>query len=448
MTIQILPEILGGQYVPDADARYLTTRPAALDANVVDATLATVGQTTDEFVRRQALVHEIAACGRTATWADLAARHGFSTSTAHWLWQRYVSGGDAAIEPETRTSEGFRVFEREPLRDARGQVLLSPVAQRPVRRVASGESHAALAAEIEHRWSNLGKVNKRRRGPRDAARTVTALLDELGPYLERNGLFIEYRTLARYVKRYLRNDPQAIAARAGKRYYPSSSGRPEQLRDITDLLQVVCVDSTVADLLCVSNDGLTVLQRGWILYAFDVRSRALWSWLITRRQPSAHHYLRLFERGVLPKDEICARRGTVNRYPVHGIPQLILADRGMAEAAENVRFKALGLQVIVEHAPPLLPQMKGHVERIAGTVSRGLLHRLPGTTLSNPLQRGGHDAVCEALRYGITFDRFEANFDRAIIDGFMDTLHSSLGRTPIEEWERVAAMRRGPREWS
>lgn len=448
MTTEILPDILAGQYVPDADTRFLTTRPAAPEAHVIDATLATVGEATAEYLRRQALVHEIAACGRTATWEDLAARHGLSLSTAHWLWNRYVSGGDAAIEPGKRVSEGFWVFEREPLRDAHGQVLLSPAAQRPVRRLASAESHAALAAEIRSRWVHLGKLNKGKRGARDAARTVTSLQDDLGPYLDRNALFIEYRSLARFVKRFLSDDPKSVAARAERRYYPSSHGLPEQLRGITDLLQVICVDSTMADLLCVGNDGLTVLERGWILYGVDVRSRALWSWLITRRQPSAHHYLRLFERGVLPKDDICARRGTVNRYPVHGIPQLILADRGMAEAAEDVRFKALGLGVIVEHAPSLLPQMKGHVERIAGTVSRGLLHRLPGTTLSNPLQLGGHDSVREALRYGITFDRFEANFDRAIIDGFMDKLHTSLGRTPIEEWERVASTRREPRQWS
>lgn len=449
MSLEILPDILAGQYVPDADQLHLVRRPEAREASVTDVAVA-VGdeQKQQVYARRLALVREIDALGRRESWADVGRRHGFSPQMAYWLWHRHIHHGESALKPGKRSSFGLRVWKRKPLLDERGNVVLTPRRRLPANESATGEQHLAVINEIVRLWGSVRPEQKAERGARLAGKGVVALQDHLEAFLERNELRVEYQSLAGFVHRFLKADPKAIAARAGRRYYPPSSGRPEDLRQITDLLQVVCVDATPADVLLASNDGLSVLERVWILYGIDVRSRALWSWLVVRRQPSAASYLKLFARGVLPKDELCAMRRTDNAYPVHGMPQLILADRGMAEASESVRFAALGLNVIVEHAPPLLPQMKGHVERIAGTVARGLLHQLPGTTLSNPLERGGHDAVREALRYGITFDRFEAMFDRAIIDGFMDRVHSALGRSPIEEWDRVASMRRAPRPWS
>ena len=446
MSSEILPAILDGQYVPDADHLHLVERPDV--EGIVDPVAATDDAAQAEaYATRLALVHEIDLVGRTEPWSVVGARHGMTGPMAHYLWTRYQSVGEAALRPGTRASAGFCVWLREPRRDARGNVLTTARGL-PMRQIAGAEAHEMVAREIGKVWGRLGTQDKRRHAQAsDAAKTVVRLQDEMAPFLERNGLLMEYRSLARFVERNLRGDAEAIATRSARRHYPSSSGRPEQLRGITDLLQVVCADSTWADVLLVSSDGLSVIERVFLLYAFDVRSRALWSWLVCRRTPSAHSYLKLFERGIMPKDALCDLRSTRIRYPVHGIPQLMLTDRGMAEASEGVRFKALGLNLIPEVAPPLLPQMKGHVERVAGTVSRALLHQLPGTTLSNPLQLGRHDAMAEAARYGLTYDRFEAKFDKAIIDGLMDRLHTSLGRTPLEEWERVATTRRHPRTW-
>lgn len=446
MNIEILPAILDGQYAPDADDRHLQLRPDVKGVMDPEAACETA-EAAAEYARRLALVHEIAYVGRLDSWEITGARHGFSGKMAHYLYNRYLAAGERGLALARRESDGFWVWLREPLRDAQGIVVLTATG-RPARQRASSAQHAQLADEVRRLWGRLGVADKRRKArARDAAKTVVGLQGELAPFLERNGLLIEYRALARLVRRFLRDHPESEANRHGRRSYPSSSGSPEQLRDVTDLLQVVAADSTPADVLLVSSDGLSVIERVHILYAYDVKSRCLWSWYISRTQPGAHTYLRLIERGLLPKDELCEMRRTRIRYPVHGIPQLLLMDRGMAEASEGVRFSALGLNVIPEHAPPLLPQMKGHVERIAGSVARGLLHQLPGTTLANPLQLGGHDAMREAARYGLTFDAFEAKFDRAIIDGFMDRLHTSLGRTPLEEWERVGLSRRMPRTW-
>jgi putative transposase len=39
------------------------------------------------------------------------------------------------------------------------------------------------------------------------------------------------------------------------------------------------------------------------------------------------------------------------------------------------------------------PHLKAAIERAFGSVNTGILHKLPGTTLSNVIQRGDYDSL-------------------------------------------------------
>lgn len=163
--------------------------------------------------------------------------------------------------------------------------------------------------------------------------------------------------------------------------------------------------------------------------------------------PSEIDYLRLVRKGFLPKDDLVRECGAQNAYPVLGIPQLILADRGWQFAAMRSRERLAEIGVIVEHAAPYRPDMKGTVERLIRTINERWIHRLPGTTLSSIRQRGGHDSVAEARRHGLTLDRFERLLALAVIDGYAQEFHSSLRSTPLERWTKLCERYGPPRLW-
>jgi transposase InsO family protein len=340
------------------------------------------------------------------TWAELAARHGVSTRRARYWVNEADDYGEAELRPGQRKCTGPRTHEE----------LLETAAKlwRDPRKL--GLKAILQSAEMRARSKELG------------AR-------------------LSYDQLWRY-SQLLKQDAVAVASRKGKRTpTPPAFGSVDPLRKPTVPLQVVQVDAARADVFLLSRNGKHVLERPWILYAVDVASRCLWSWSLCEETPSEADYLRLIQRGIQPKDEVVRVCGATNAYPISGVPQLILADRGWQFAALRSRERLADIGVVVEHAAPYRPDMKGVVERLIGTINQRFIHRLHGTSLSNIAQRGGYDAVAAAKKNGLTIDRFEQLLGQAIIDGYSQEVHSALKATPVEEWTRRTEKYGRPRPW-
>jgi putative transposase len=77
--------------------------------------------------------------------------------------------------------------------------------------------------------------------------------------------------------------------------------------------------------------------------------------------------------------------------------------------------------------------MKGAIERAIGTVNRGLIHTLPGTTFSNIKQRGNYDSEAHAA---IDIEVLTHVLVKWIADQYHKQPHKGLkGRTPLEVWQ-------------
>lgn len=77
--------------------------------------------------------------------------------------------------------------------------------------------------------------------------------------------------------------------------------------------------------------------------------------------------------------------------------------------------------------------MKGAIERAIGTVNRGLIHTLPGTTFSNVKQRGDYDSETHAA---IDLETLTHVLVKWIVDQYHKQPHRGLkGRTPLEVWQ-------------
>ena len=89
---------------------------------------------------------------------------------------------------------------------------------------------------------------------------------------------------------------------------------------------------------------------------------------------------------------------------------------------------------------------KGTVEAIFKRMKEKLEHRLPGTTKSNPEDRGAYDSVREAQKAGITLDVLEGYFIRAVVDDYMQDWNPLRRQTPIVLWE-AGVREKGVPQW-
>jgi putative transposase len=79
--------------------------------------------------------------------------------------------------------------------------------------------------------------------------------------------------------------------------------------------------------------------------------------------------------------------------------------------------------------------MKGAVERIFRTLTKDLIHELPGTTFSNPKERG--DYPSEKLA-AIDIETLVRLLVKWIVDIYHNTPHRGLcGKTPLEVWREL-----------
>jgi hypothetical protein len=367
-------------------------------------------------------------------WVALAGRHSVSVRAARYWWEEFQTrGGEAALEPGVRERPGLRVWKAERVKGPDGKWHAAS---------AAPEDASVIRRLITRLYRSSRKLE------------VKGLMEhpELRAKLDELKLRIEYDGVCRYVREHLKGDASVRASREEDRLFTVSTGPVYTRRSARFLLHIVEADATDADVLLVGFDGASVVKRVVVLVAIDVRSRMPWSWLVLIGDPDESDYRRLFHRGIAPKTDLCRVRDSVDfrrgsEFPCFGIPTLIALDRAWAGSAKNSIKDAESMGMLLTFAPPLTPELKAHIERLIGTINQRLLHKLPGTTKANPLKKGGRDAVAEALRYGLTVNNFIAEFDRLMLDGLPNELHTGLGRTPREEWSRLERKEGHPKRW-
>jgi putative transposase len=94
----------------------------------------------------------------------------------------------------------------------------------------------------------------------------------------------------------------------------------------------------------------------------------------------------------------------------------------------------------LEHRPPGLPHFGGHIERLIGTMM-GAVHLLPGTTQSNPQEKGAYDSEGRAA---LTLPELERWLTLQIAGVYHLSAHSALGKTPLAAWQEGVARRKQP----
>jgi putative transposase len=209
---------------------------------------------------------------------------------------------------------------------------------------------------------------------------------------------------------------------------PPRSNRP---------LAIVQMDHTLVDIMVVDEIYRESMGRPWITVAFDIATRTVLGFVLSLNPPSAVSVGLALAMSALPKEEWLKERDLDLKWPMFGLPKMLHLDNG-------TEFHSLALTrgcerygISLEYRPPGRPHFGGHIERYLGTLMRRI-HGLPGTTMSNPAERGTYPSEAKAT---FTMAELERWIAMEIAGHYHLRVHRGLHAIPAQAWEKAKSRR-------
>ncbi|WEX91792.1 DDE-type integrase/transposase/recombinase (plasmid) [Sinorhizobium garamanticum] len=195
-------------------------------------------------------------------------------------------------------------------------------------------------------------------------------------------------------------------------------------------LQVVQVDHTKADIFVVDEETRQPIGRPWLTLAMDVCSRMVTGFYLTMNAPSRLSTSLCLLHSVFDKSVWLREREITEPWPVAGLPETLHVDNGADFRSRAFKRGCQDAGIAIEWRPPAEPRFGGHIERLIGT-QMGKLHLLPGTTFSNAQELGEYDSKRHSA---LSLRELERHIALDIVGSYHQSIHSSLGRSPIAVW--------------
>ena len=198
-------------------------------------------------------------------------------------------------------------------------------------------------------------------------------------------------------------------------------------------LEVIQIDHTLADIIVVDEQYRLPIGRPWLTLAIDVATRVIVGFYVSLEAPSSTSVALCLSMAVLPKEQWLKHRGLECIWPIWGLPKAVHADNGADFTAAALRrgCDEHGMKLILR--PIANPHYGGHIERLIGTLM-GRVHLLPGTTGSNPQDRGDYPSESEAR---LTMAELEQWLALEICEQYHRREHKGLGRSPLSAWQQA-----------
>jgi len=196
-------------------------------------------------------------------------------------------------------------------------------------------------------------------------------------------------------------------------------------------LAMVQIDHTPCDVVVVSDDEYRIpIGRPWITLAIDVYSRVVLGFYVSLDRPSVVSVGLCLLHAMLPKEAWLAKRGIDVSAPIYGKIRLVLADNAGEFRAKEIKGACEEYRIEIRWRKVKQPKYGPHIERLLETTLEEI-HTLPGTTFSNPKQRGDYDSEGKAVMTLAEFERWLAQF---LFGVYHNHDHSALGTTPLKRW--------------
>lgn len=204
---------------------------------------------------------------------------------------------------------------------------------------------------------------------------------------------------------------------------------------IGSILEQVQIDHTVIDVVIVDERERRSIGRPYLTVAIDVYSRAPVGMVVTLEPPSAVSVGLCVSHAAGDKRPWLERLGVEADWPMSGKPKSLFLDNAAEFKSEALRRGCEQHGIRLSYRPLGRPHYGGIVERVIGT-AMGKIHELPGTTFSNPGQRGRYESEKLAA---LTLPELE-NWLVLAVASYHGTVHSTLGQTPAGQWAAGVAV--------
>jgi putative transposase len=197
-------------------------------------------------------------------------------------------------------------------------------------------------------------------------------------------------------------------------------------------LERVEIDHTRIDLLVLDDVDNLVLGRPTLTVCKDTATRYPLGYYIGFEPPSYYTVMECLYHAIRPKDNVRERFGAAHDWKAYGIPTTLVVDNGAEFIGQDLKDACALLNIQLTPAPVATPEFKAGIERQFGTLNTGLFHTLPGTTFSNPRQRGDYDSAGQAC---IALKELEKALNLFIVDVYAEDFHRGLNGIPARRWE-------------
>ena len=196
-------------------------------------------------------------------------------------------------------------------------------------------------------------------------------------------------------------------------------------------LSVVQVDHTPVDIILVDDIHRQPIGRPWLTLLIDVFSRMVLGFYISFDPPGNLSLGLCLTQAFLPKEKWLAKFGIETAWPCWGIPRTIHADNAKEFRGNMLKKACKEYGINLEWRPVATPHYGAHIERLLGTLN-GEIHGAPGTTFSNPTERGDYDSDGQSV---MSLSEFERWFITLCVEIYHQRPHSELGMPPIAKWQ-------------
>ncbi|MCA6218568.1 transposase [Ideonella sp. B7] len=196
------------------------------------------------------------------------------------------------------------------------------------------------------------------------------------------------------------------------------------------------MDHTRLDLFAIDDDTGVPLGRPWLTVLIDVYSRYILGIAISFEPPSRATVAQCLRHAFMPKQGLRERfPEIVNDWDGYGIFSGITVDGGAEFRSEELERIYFECDIEAVFAPRKTPWFKGKVERVQGTLNRGISAFAPGKTFEGIVDKEDYDPTQHAI---VTLSQLELIVNKWIVDVYHQKPHRALGCSPAKMWKDSA----------
>lgn len=240
-----------------------------------------------------------------------------------------------------------------------------------------------------------------------------------------------YETITRHLKSL--SAYETLLNQIGKR---SADNEFEQVNGgvkVKNPFERVEIDGTPLDLIVTDESG-EPLGRPTFILAIDKLTRYPAGFSLSFGYESWQDVMLCIRHIIMDKSYVKDKYPNIeNEWLAFGVPETIVVDNGLGFKNNSMKDACLQLGIDLQFCPPRTPQWKGSIERFFKTVSTKLIHKLPGTTRSNPSELGDNENPSKDAC--ITLTTLVMLLHEWVIDKYAQKIHKSICEKPAELWK-------------